>query len=305
MLSAEFAKELQEYGHIYMYRFLPEEDLRAFSLDEIPARTKQGAAIIHMILNNLDKAVAQFPQELITYGGNGQVFSNWAQFWITLHYLSTMEEDQTLVMYSGHPMGLFPSKPSHPRMIITNGMVIPNYSSKEEYDKLFALGVTMYGQMTAGSYCYIGPQGIVHGTTLTVLNAGRLKLGSSDLAGKVFVTSGLGGMSGAQAKASVICGCVGVICEVSYEALKKRYDQGWLLEMVDDVEELIRVVRKAKREKRATSIGYHGNAVTVWERFARELEATGELLVELGSDQTSCHHPFNGGYYPVQLGYSE
>jgi len=305
MLSAEFAKELQEYGHIYMYRFLPEEDLRAFSLDEIPARTKQGAAIIHMILNNLDKAVAQFPQELITYGGNGQVFSNWAQFWITLNYLSTMEDDQTLVMYSGHPMGLFPSKPSNPRMIITNGMVIPNYSSKEEYDKLFALGVTMYGQMTAGSYCYIGPQGIVHGTTLTVLNAGRLYMDTDDLSGKVFVTSGLGGMSGAQAKAAVVCGCVGVIAEVSYEALKKRYDQGWVCEMIEDVEELMRRIREARKKRESTSIGFHGNAVTLWERLYKEYKETGELLVDLGSDQTSCHDPFGGGYYPVQLNFEE
>ena len=304
-LAPEFAQELSEFGHIYMYRFMPREPLYAIPADEIPTRSTQAGAIIHMLLNNLDPRVAQFPQELVTYGGNGQVLANWGQFRLVLHYLSTMSDEQTLVMYSGHPMGLFPSSPSAPRAIITNGMVIPNYSSREDYDRMFALGVTMYGQMTAGSYCYIGPQGIVHGTTLTVLNAGRLKLGTSDLAGKVFVTSGLGGMSGAQAKAAVICGCVGVMAEVSYEALKKRYDQGWLLEMTDNIDTLITAVRAARKQKRATSIGFHGNAVQVWERLYQEYQETGELLVELGSDQTSCHNPFNGGYYPVQLGYEE
>ena len=278
---------------------------RAYSIDDIPATTRQGAAIIHMICNNLDPAVAQFPQELVTYGGNGQVFSNWAQFWLVLHYLFTMTEDQTLVMYSGHPMGLFPSSPNGPRMIITNGMVIPNYSSREDYDKMFALGVTMYGQMTAGSYCYIGPQGIVHGTTLTVLNAGRKYLGLESLAGKVFLTSGLGGMSGAQAKAAVICGCVGIVAETSKEALIKRHKQGWVVEVIDDLEALIRRVRQAKNNREVTSIGFHGNVVAVWERFVAELEATGECLVDLGSDQTSCHNPFNGGYYPVQLTFEE
>ena len=278
---------------------------RAYSIDDIPATTRHGAAIIHMICNNLDPAVAQFPQELVTYGGNGQVFSNWAQFWLVLHYLFTMTEDQTLVMYSGHPMGLFPSSPNGPRMIITNGMVIPNYSSREDYDKMFALGVTMYGQMTAGSYCYIGPQGIVHGTTLTVLNAGRKYLGLESLAGKVFLTSGLGGMSGAQAKAAVICGCVGIVAETSKEALIKRHKQGWVVEVIDDLEALIRRVRQAKNNREVTSIGFHGNVVAVWERFVAELEATGECLVDLGSDQTSCHNPFNGGYYPVQLTFEE
>jgi len=304
-LAPEFARELTEYGHIYMYRFMPREPLFAVPADEIPTRSAQAAAIIHMLLNNLDPRVAQFPQELVTYGGNGQVLSNWAQFRLVLNYLSTMSDEQTLVMYSGHPMGLFPSSPSAPRAIITNGMVIPNYSTREDYDRMFALGVTMYGQMTAGSYCYIGPQGIVHGTTLTVLNAGRLKLGTNDLSGKVFVTSGLGGMSGAQAKAAVICGCVGVIAEVSYEALKKRYDQGWVLEMTGNLDDLMKAVRAARTQKRATSIGFHGNIVEVWERFYLEFQKTGELLVELGSDQTSCHNPFNGGYYPVQLGYEE
>jgi len=305
VLAPEFAEELVQYGHIYMYRFMPRDTLYAVPVSEIPAKSRQAAAIIHMLLNNLDPSVAQFPQELVTYGGNGQVLANWGQFRLVLHYLSTMTDDQTLVMYSGHPMGLFPSSPSAPRAIITNGMMIPNYSSRADYDRLFALGVTMYGQMTAGSYCYIGPQGIVHGTTLTVLNAGRLKLGTNDLAGKVFVTAGLGGMSGAQAKAAVICGCVGVIAEVSYEALKKRYDQGWLVEITDNLPDLLKAIEAAVKERRATSIGYHGNVVEVWEMLADQLERTGRLLVDIGSDQTSCHNPFNGGYYPVEYGYEE
>lgn len=304
-LGPEFRDELHEYGHIYMYRFLPQLDLRAYPIEEIPSRTQTGAAIIHMILNNLDRKVAQFPQELVTYGGNGQVFSNWAQFWLVMHYLSTMDESQTLVMYSGHPLGLFPSSPQNPRLVITNGMVVPNYSTRDDYDRMFGLGVTMYGQMTAGSYCYIGPQGIVHGTTLTVLNAGRKYLGLDSLAGKAYLTSGLGGMSGAQAKSAVICGCVGIIAEVSLEALQKRQQQGWLCEIVDDLDYLVKRVREAKAQKEATSIGYHGNIVAVWERFVQELESTGELLAELGSDQTSCHNPFNGGYYPVQLTFED
>jgi len=304
-LAPEFAQELRDFGHIYMYRFMPQESLYAVPLQDIPVRSHQAGAIIHMLLNNLDPSVAQFPEELVTYGGNGQVLANWAQFRIVLNYLANMTDDQTLVMYSGHPMGLFPSTPSAPRAVITNGMMIPNYSSRENYDRLFALGVTMYGQMTAGSYCYIGPQGIVHGTTLTVLNAGRLKLGTNDLSGKVFVTAGLGGMSGAQAKAAVICGCVGVIAEVSYEALKKRYDQGWVVEMVDNIKDLRNAIILAKKAKKGTSIGYHGNIVNVWEMIVQHLESTGELLSELGSDQTSCHNPFNGGYYPVHYSYDE
>jgi len=304
-LAPEFAQELAQYGHIYMYRFMPTQPLHAVPADKIPTKCRQAAAIIHMLLNNLDPAVAQFPQELVTYGGNGQVLSNWGQFRLVLHYLATMSEDQTLVLYSGHPLGLFPSSPAAPRAIITNGMVIPNYSSREEYDRMFALGVSMYGQMTAGSYCYIGPQGIVHGTTLTVLNAGRNQLGTSDLAGKVFVTAGLGGMSGAQAKAAVICGCVGVIAEVSREALEKRHKQGWVLEVVDNLAQLMAAVKSARKEKRATSIGFHGNIVDVWEEFVREYKRSGQLLVELGSDQTSCHNPFGGGYTPVQLNYEQ
>ncbi|XP_051997173.1 LOW QUALITY PROTEIN: urocanate hydratase [Xyrauchen texanus] len=300
-LAAEFAQELREYGHIYMYRFCPALCIRAYPINQYPCRTRQAAAIMLMIMNNLDHAVAQFPQELVTYGGNGQVFSNWAQFWLVFHYLSIMTEEQTLVMYSGHPLGLFPSLPSSPRLVITNGMVIPNYSSREEYEKMFAMGITMYGQMTAGSYCYIGPQGIVHGTMLTVLNAGRRYLGSGDLRGRVFVTSGLGGMSGAQAKAAVIAGCIGVIAEVDESPLKKRHEQGWLMEVTSDLNHCIQRIRDAKKAKMALSLGYHGNIVDLWEHLYQEYEQTGELLVDLGSDQTSLHNPFSGGYYPVQL----
>ncbi|XP_021494957.1 urocanate hydratase isoform X1 [Meriones unguiculatus] len=305
LLALEFAQELQQFGHIYMYRFCPTIEMRAYPIEQYPCRTRAAAAIMHMIMNNLDPAVAQFPQELVTYGGNGQVFSNWAQFWLTMSYLSKMTEEQTLVMYSGHPLGLFPSSPCAPRLIITNGMVIPNYSSRTEYEKLFALGVTMYGQMTAGSYCYIGPQGIVHGTVLTVLNAGRRYLGIEDLAGKVFVTSGLGGMSGAQAKAAAIVGCIGVIAEVDKAALVKRHQQGWLMEVTDSLDHCIARLREARKKKEVLSLGYHGNVVDLWERLVHELNTTGELLVDLGSDQTSCHNPFNGGYYPVQLSFSE
>ncbi|XP_027719793.1 urocanate hydratase isoform X2 [Vombatus ursinus] len=305
ILAPEFAQELKLYGHIYMYRFCPDIEMRAYPIENYPCKTKSAAAIMHMIMNNLDPSVAQFPQELVTYGGNGQVFSNWAQFRLVMSYLSEMTEEQTLVMYSGHPLGLFPSSPSAPRLVITNGMVIPNYSSRMEYEKLFAMGVTMYGQMTAGSYCYIGPQGIVHGTVLTVLNAGRRYLGVEDLSGKVFVTSGLGGMSGAQAKASVIAGCVGVIAEVDKAALLKRHQQGWLMEITDSLDHCIKRLREARKKKMILSLGYHGNVVDLWERLVYELDTTGELLVDLGSDQTSCHNPFNGGYYPVQLSFQE
>ncbi|XP_054751082.2 urocanate hydratase-like [Lytechinus pictus] len=304
-LAPEFAAELRNYGHIYMYRFLPQLEMRAYPIDEYPANTRQAAAIMLMIMNNLDPRVAQFPHELVTYGGNGQVFSNWAQFWLVMYYLSQMSEEQTLVMYSGHPSGLFPSHRDAPRVVVTNGMMVPNYSSRENYNRLFAMGVSMYGQMTAGSYSYIGPQGIVHGTTLTVLNAGRNHIGSSDLRGRVFVTSGLGGMSGAQAKAAVICGCVGVVAEVSKEALMKRYNQGWIMQVIDDVDALVQRIRQARNAQEAISIGYHGNIVDVWERLVVEYESTGELLADLGSDQTSCHNPFNGGYYPVQITFDE
>ncbi|XP_078399226.1 urocanate hydratase [Cetorhinus maximus] len=300
-LAPEFASELKEFGHIYMYRFCPQIDMRAYPITQYPCKTKAAAAIMHMIMNNLDPRVAQFPQELVTYGGNGQVFSNWAQFRLAMHYLSEMTEEQTLVMYSGHPQGLFPSPRNAPRVVITNGMVIPNYSSRDEYEKMFAMGVTMYGQMTAGSYCYIGPQGIVHGTVLTVLNAGRRYLGLDNLSGKVFVTSGLGGMSGAQAKAAAIIGCVGVIAEVDEAALTKRHQQGWLMQITNNLDQCIAQIREARQKKTTLSLGYHGNVVDLWERLVQEYDQTGELLVDLGSDQTSCHNPFSGGYYPVEL----
>ncbi|CAL8382208.1 unnamed protein product [Boreogadus saida] len=304
-LATEFAQELRQHGHIYMYRFCPPMRIKAYPIHQYPCRTPQAAAIMLMIMNNLDPAVAQFPQELVTYGGNGQVFSNWAQFRLVMHYLSVMTEEQTLVLYSGHPMGLFPSLPSSPRAIITNGMVIPNYSSREQYEKMFALGVSMYGQMTAGSYCYIGPQGIVHGTMLTLLNAGRRYLGSGDLRGRVLVTSGLGGMSGAQAKAAVIAGCIGVVAEVDEAPIRKRHEQGWLMEMSSSLDHCIQRIREARAAKLPLSLGYHGNIVDLWERLVLEYQRTGELLVDLGSDQTSLHNPFSGGYYPVQLSFRQ
>ncbi|CAG0885510.1 unnamed protein product [Cyprideis torosa] len=305
VLAQEFMQELEYYGHIYMYRFRPRFAMKAYPVDQYPTKSKQAACIIHMIMNNLDPSVAQFPEELVTYGGNGQVFSNWAQFWLVLQYLCEMEDDQTLVMYSGHPLGLFPSNPDSPRVVITNGMVVPNYSSKSLYDDFFALGVSMYGQMTAGSYCYIGPQGIVHGTTITLMNAGRKYLGVDCLRGKVFVTSGLGGMSGAQGKAAVIAGCVGVVAEVSEEALMKRFKQGWVQVVSRDLDEVIDWIRKERRKTGVLSIGYHGNVVALWERLVEDYQKTGEKLVDLGSDQTSCHNPFNGGYYPVQLTFEQ
>uniref|UniRef100_G1QK18 Urocanate hydratase 1 n=1 Tax=Nomascus leucogenys TaxID=61853 RepID=G1QK18_NOMLE len=288
LLAPEFAQELQLYGHIYMYRFCPDIEMRAYPIELYPCQTKAAAAIMHMIMNNLDPAVAQFPQELVTYGGNGQVFSNWAQ---VLH----------TVWPRPHPWP-FPYPSVCPHLLL---QVIPNYSSRTEYEKLFALGVTMYGQMTAGSYCYIGPQGIVHGTVLTVLNAARRYLGIEDLAGKVFVTSGLGGMSGAQAKAAVIVGCIGVIAEVDKAALEKRHKQGWLMEVTDSLDRCIQRLREARKKNEVLSLGYHGNVVALWERLVHELDTTGECLVDLGSDQTSCHNPFNGGYYPVQLSFTE
>jgi urocanate hydratase len=287
-----------------MYRFRPTEyEMKAYPIDQYPAKCRKAAAVMLMIMNNLDPRVAQFPHELITYGGNGAVLQNWAQYHLVMQYLATMSEDQTLVMYSGHPLGLFPSSRVAPRVVITNGMMVPNYSSRELYERFHALGVTMYGQMTAGSYCYIGPQGIVHGTTITVLGAARKYLGTSDLRGRVFVSSGLGGMSGAQAKAAVLCGAIGVVAEVNEAALEKRLRQGWVQRRCDDLEELVRLVREARRERPAggLSIGFYGNVVDVWERFAREPEH----LVDLGSDQTSLHNPFGGGYYPVGVSFEE
>ncbi|HOU97567.1 MAG TPA: urocanate hydratase [Bacteroidales bacterium] len=300
-LAPEFLNELNTYGRIYMYRFRPDYEMYARPIDEYPHKSKQAAAIMLMIQNNLDKKVAQHPHELITYGGNGAVFQNWAQYLLTMKYLSEMTDEQTLVMYSGHPMGLFPSHKDAPRVVVTNGMVIPNYSSKDHYEKFNALGVSQYGQMTAGSYMYIGPQGIVHGTTITVLNAGRIiSKHGEDLSGKLFVSSGLGGMSGAQPKASVIAGAVGVIAEVNPKATQTRYSQGWVDKVYDNLDELIPRILKAKQNKEAVSIAYQGNIVDLWERLVKD-----NIEVELGSDQTSLHNPFAGGYYPAGLSFEE
>ncbi|RNF12670.1 urocanate hydratase isoform X1 [Trypanosoma rangeli] len=302
LLAEEFNKELDDYGHIYMYRLRPTQyEMKAYPITDYPAKSKFAAAMMLMIMNNLDARVAMFPHELITYGGNGGVLNNWGQFCLVMKYLSEMTDHQTLALYSGHPLGLFPSHPDAPRAVITNGMMVPNYSSREQYDRLYAMGCTQYGQMTAGSFCYIGPQGIVHGTTITFRNAGRKYLGVHDLAGKVVLTSGLGGMSGAQGKAGVICRAVVVVAEVDPSALYKRKEQGWLMEVETDVETLLKRVRAAAAAKEAVSIGYLGNVVTVWERLVQEKDN----IVHLGSDQTSCHNPFNGGYYPVQLTFEE
>lgn len=301
ILAPEFLNELNTFGRIYMYRFRPDYKMYARPIDEYPCKTKQAAAIMLMIQNNLDYAVAQHPHELITYGGNGAVFQNWAQYLLTMKYLAEMTEEQTLVMYSGHPMGLFPSHKDAPRVVVTNGMVIPNYSKPDDWERFNALGVSQYGQMTAGSYMYIGPQGIVHGTTITVLNAGRkIRKAKEGLEGKLFVTSGLGGMSGAQPKASVIAGCIGVVAEINPKALNTRYSQGWVDEKFDKLDELIPRIKKAKTNKEIVSIAYLGNIVDLWERLVEE-----NIDVELGSDQTSLHNPWSGGYYPVGLSYEE
>jgi len=299
-MAPELARELAQDGRIYMRRLRPHYPMHARPIEAYPAQCRQAAAIMLMIQNNLDPAVAQHPYELITYGGNGTVFQNWAQYLLTMQYLSQMSDRQTLVLYSGHPLGLFPSSPDAPRVVVTNGMVIPNYSGRADYDRMAALGVTSYGQMTAGSFMYIGPQGIVHGTTITLLNAGRKYLGLSpeeDLRGKVYVTSGLGGMSGAQAKAAVIAGAVGVIAEVDEIALRKRHAQGWLQETETDLDKLLLRIETLRREKTPRSVGYLGNIVDLWER----LDAAG-VPIDLGSDQTSLHAPYTGGYYPA--GYS-
>ncbi len=299
VLAPEFAAELNDFGRIYMYRFRPDYEMKARPIQEYPARSKQAAAIMLMIQNNLDPAVAQHPHELITYGGNGAVFQNWAQYLITMKYLSEMTDEQTLTMYSGHPMGLFPSHKDAPRVVVTNGMVIPNYSSPDHWEKFNALGVSQYGQMTAGSYMYIGPQGIVHGTTITVLNAGRmLKDGARGLGGKVFVTSGLGGMSGAQAKAAVIAGAVGVIAEINPAAAIKRHEQGWVDELYNDLDAIINRIQEASRNKEAVSLAYQGNIVDLWEAFVDR-----NIHIDLGSDQTSLHNPWAGGYYPAGLSF--
>lgn len=295
-LIPEFMDELKRYGRIYMYRLRPDYKIYARPIDEYPCRSKQAAAIMLMINNNLDHAVAQHPHELITYGGNGAVFQNWAQYRLTMKYLATMTDRQTLVMYSGHPLGLFPSHENAPRVIVTNGMVIPNYSKPDDWERFNALGVSQYGQMTAGSYMYIGPQGIVHGTTITVLNAARKQEGSREasLGGKLFVSSGLGGMSGAQPKAAVIAGVVGVVAEVNPKAVQKRYKQGWVDEVYTSLDELLPRIRKAVAGKEAVSLAYQGNVVDLWERLAQE-----NMKVDLGSDQTSLHNPWAGGYYPA------
>ena len=298
-LAPEFVKELHDYGRIYMYRFRPSYDIYARPIDEYPHRSEQAAAIMLMIQNNLDPAVAQHPHELIIYGGNGAIFQNWAQYRLVMKYLSEMTDEQTLVMYSGHPLGLFPSHKNAPRVVVTNGMVIPNYSKPDDWERMNALGVSQYGQMTAGSYMYIGPQGIVHGTTITVLNAARKKR-NGDIHGMLFVSSGLGGMSGAQPKAGNIAGVVSVVAEINPKAAQKRYDQGWVDELHFKLDELIPAIRAAVAEKRTISMAYVGNVVDLWERLAEE-----EINVDLGSDQTSLHNPWAGGYYPVGMALEE
>ena len=300
-LISDFLVELETYGRIYMFRYRPDYSMYARSIDEYPGNSLQAKAIMLMIQNNLDYAVAQHPHELITYGGNGAVFQNWIQYRLTMKYLAEMTDDQTLVMYSGHPMGLFPSHKEAPRVVVTNGMMIPNYSKPDDWEKYNALGVTQYGQMTAGSYMYIGPQGIVHGTTITVLNAARKITGQRDaIRGKLFVTAGLGGMSGAQPKAGNIAGCISVTAEVNSKAVHTRHSQGWVDEVISDLDELCARVSVAKEKMEVVSIAYLGNIVDVWEKFDQE-----NIFVDLGSDQTSLHNPWAGGYYPVGISFEE
>ncbi len=298
VLAPEFAEELEKYGRIYMYRFRPSYSIYARPIEEYPAKSRQAAAIMLMIQNNLDHAVAQHPHELITYGGNGAVFQNWAQYRLVMQYLANMTEEQTLVMYSGHPMGLFPSHKDAPRVIVTNGMMIPNYSKPDDWERFNAMGVTQYGQMTAGSYMYIGPQGIVHGTTITVLNASRKQGGTP--AGKLFITAGLGGMSGAQPKAGNIAGVVSITAEINPSATDKRHSQGWVDEVYSDLDELFAKVNEARANQIARSFAYQGNVVDLWEYAAEH-----DIQVDLGSDQTSLHNPFAGGYYPVGYSFEE
>jgi len=300
-LSKEFADELTQFGRIYMYRFMPDYKLYARPIEAYPAKSAQTASIMLMIQNNLDPVVAQHPEELITYGGNGSVFQNWAQYLLTMKYLATMTEEQTLHIYSGHPMGLFPSSKEAPRVVVTNGMMIPNYSQPDDWEKYNALGVTQYGQMTAGSYMYIGPQGIVHGTAITVMNAFRKVLTKEeDPSGKIFLTAGLGGMSGAQPKAGNIAGCITICAEVNAAAAQKRHEQGWVDVLIKDMDQLVKRTQKAVLEKEVISLAFVGNIVDVWERFNKE-----EIYVHLGSDQTSLHNPWAGGYYPAGLGFDE
>lgn len=300
LLAPEFAEELRRYGRIYMYRLRPRYPMYARSIDDYPAKSRQAAAIMLMIQNNLDPRVAQHPHELITYGGNGAVFQNWAQYRLVMQYLSQMTDEQTLVMYSGHPLGLFPSHPDAPRVVVTNGMVIPNYSKPDDWERFNAMGVSQYGQMTAGSYMYIGPQGIVHGTTITVLNAARKRSASGDDRRMLFVSSGLGGMSGAQPKAGNIAGVVSVIAEINPSAVEKRHAQGWVDEIHTSLDELIPRIRRALADREVVSMAYQGNIVDLWERLAKE-----DIRVDLGSDQTSLHNPWAGGYYPAGLTYEE
>ena len=301
VLAMEFVRELKTYGRIYMYRFRPDYDIKARHIDDFPYKSRSAAAIMLMISNNLDVAVAQHPHELITYGGNGAVFQNWAQYRLTMKYLSEMTDEQTLVIYSGHPMGIFPSQQNAPRLVVTNGMVIPNYSSQDNWEKFNALGVSQYGQMTAGSYMYIGPQGIVHGTTITILNAERIISKSASKPGiKLFVSSGLGGMSGAQPKAASIAGLISVIAEVNPKALKTRHSQGWVDEIFKDLNKLVIRLRQLIENNTVTSIAYEGNIVDLWEKLADE-----NIYVDLGSDQTSLHNPWSGGYYPAGLSFEE
>jgi urocanate hydratase len=301
VLAKEFYAELLQYGRIYMHRFRPDHEMYARPILEYPHQSLQAAAIMMMIQNNLDPVVAQHPHELITYGGNGAAFQNWAQYRLTMKYLAEMSDEQTLHMYSGHPMGLFPSSKESPRVVVTNGMMIPNYSSQDDWEKYNALGVTQYGQMTAGSYMYIGPQGIVHGTTITILNAGRkISKNGEDLKGKIFLSSGLGGMSGAQPKAGNIAGCISIIAEVNPKAASKRHQQGWVDELITDPRALVNRVKEAKSKKEIVSIAYVGNIVEVWELFDQQ-----NIFIDLGSDQTSLHNPWAGGYYPVGLSFDE
>jgi urocanate hydratase len=301
LLAVEFARELSDYGRIYMYRFRPDYEIKARHIDDYPHRTMSAAAIMLMISNNLDNAVAQHPHELITYGGNGAVFQNWAQYRLTMKYLSEMTDDQTLVIYSGHPLGLFPSHMDAPRVVVTNGMVIPNYSSRDHMEKFNALGVSQYGQMTAGSYMYIGPQGIVHGTAITILNAGRLINKSGNRGGtRLFVSSGLGGMSGAQPKAASIAGVISVVAEINPKAIMTRYQQGWVDEVYSDLRKLVSRVKQVISSRKIISIAYEGNIVDLWETFAGE-----DIKIDIGSDQTSLHNPWAGGYYPAGYSFEE
>lgn len=301
VLAKEFAEELASYGRIYMQRFRPDYAMYARPINDYPHQSKQAAAIMMMLQNNLDPQVAQHPHELITYGGNGAVFQNWAQYLLTMQYLATMTDQQTLVLYSGHPLGLFPSHPDAPRVVVTNGMMIPNYSSPNDYERFNALGVTQYGQMTAGSFMYIGPQGIVHGTTITLLNAARrTDITASNMKGKVFVSSGLGGMSGAQAKAAVIAGGIAVIAEINPKVVHKRHSQGWVDEIFTDMKSLLARIKDARKNGEAVSLAWQGNIVDLWETLVEQ-----EIMIEMGSDQTSLHNPWSGGYYPVDLSFEQ